>query len=409
MASEGNSWRQSKPANLLSLLTYYPVWGTLLSYLCLADFLVLFQVSKGIRRKLKDNLGRKCLNIDILLSNFVTHPDIFRSQLGKHDALISGGFALNFFELSRWTVLNMDVFVPSGVHATEFTDYICKHEGYKASEEYSQEAETGRGHFNFNSGKRPGKTLRVTVTDGPPIQTILDSSYTTASINFITWNKAYSIFPIQTVIHHKLYALKPMDEDFGSVLNELSNQGWTTRDIIWPELAADAQSHEISGYRRVGDQSTLVILLHTYNVQKASTPDSVTEYAQFEVSTNSVPPFFEQDRLPNTQIQLQRLVSPALRYEYTFGKSSWHDFVSKRLQRWAWVELYKLEPGKRPLQFTDGIPHYFNISFLQDFQTPETWDYADDQIPAWYLEWEQITIDRSDRKGRSRHQGRHIL
>ncbi|RYO92279.1 hypothetical protein DL762_001728 [Monosporascus cannonballus] len=386
----------------------------LFSYLGLADFEVLYQVSKELY-KLKDSFRRKHLNINTHLRDFVANPEVFRYQLGKYDALISGGFALNFFELGRWKVPNLDILIRAGNNADEFEKHIRDQEGYETDSNDNPEVETEEGRRIFSSSTRPGMELRVIRTNGPPIQAILTSSYTTASVNFITWNKAYSIFPVQTVIQHRFYPLKPLDDDFGSVLNELGNQGWTTRDVIWPDLAADVQVRKIHRFRRVGDRSSLVIPLSIINVPQASTPDFVIEYAQLEVITElpNVPragrhgfqqgPFqqgafnpFQQNQPRRNQfpwIQCHGLSSPALRHEYTLASESWRNYVMERLRRWAWVELHKVEPGKRPEQFINGIPHHSDISLPEEFQVPKTWDYADDQIPEWYREWEQMKAE----------------
>jgi len=111
------------------------------SYLGLADFEVLYQVSKELYQ-LKDSLRRKHLNINIRLRDFVANPEMFRSQLGKYDALISGVFALNFFELSRWKVPNLDILVRAGSHADEFENYIRDQEGYETDSNDNPEVET---------------------------------------------------------------------------------------------------------------------------------------------------------------------------------------------------------------------------------------------------------------------------
>ena len=67
---------------------------------------------------------------------------MFRSQLGRYDALISGGFALNFFDFSYLKVPNLDVFIEAGIHAVEFTNYIRKLEGYETSTEINPDDET---------------------------------------------------------------------------------------------------------------------------------------------------------------------------------------------------------------------------------------------------------------------------
>jgi hypothetical protein len=95
------------------------------------------------------------------------------------------------------------------------------------------------------------------------------------------------------------------------------------------------------------------------------------------------------------QIRVQELTSPALRHGYTFASTSWQQFIVKRLQRWVQLELLKLKPGERPEQFQNNIPSHSDISLPLDFQPPEIWDYADDQIPAWYKEWEESLVVRS--------------
>ncbi|KAF4636655.1 hypothetical protein G7Y89_g1438 [Cudoniella acicularis] len=125
---------------------------------------------------------------------------------------------------------------------------------------------------------------------------IIASCFTT-SVNIITWNRAYSMFPAQTVIHHKSYALRLWNDEFGSLLREQVDQGWTNRDIIWPDLTTDARYRIRNGLRRVGDRSSLAVPLDTTDVQQASTPDSAIEFAQFKVFTEpDTPPLFGQAR-----------------------------------------------------------------------------------------------------------------
>jgi hypothetical protein len=63
--------------------------------------------------------------------------------------------------------------------------------------------------------------------------------------------------------------------------------------------------------------------------------------------------------------------------------------VTKRLLRWAWLEFYKLESQSRPFQPTTVLTLVSDFHASEDFEKPVTWDYADDQIPQWYREWEQ--------------------
>jgi hypothetical protein len=154
----------------------------------------------------------------------------------------------------------------------------------------------------------------------------------------------------------------------------------------------------------------LVIPLITQNIQQASKPDFMVEYAQFEVyiGINSFLPR-ERLELPGClQLRLQGLVSPVLGHGYTFASNSWKDYAMERLNCWACIELYKLEPGQRPEQFTNGISHHSQVSLPRDFRVPKTWDFADDQIPVWYLEWEQTQKEGNSDQKRERRRRRGL-
>ena len=153
------------------------------------------------------------------------------------------------------------------------------------------------------------------------------------------------------------------------------------------------QVRKLGGNRRIGDSSSLVIPLDTSSVQQASTPDSVIEYAQFTIHGErsygwNSPYRSAHEHVPH--IQIQSLESPALRHRQHATSEPWRTYVTERLQRWVWVESYKLKEAERPLQFLVDIPDHSDISLPEEFTVPETWDYADDQIPLWYQEWEQI-------------------
>ncbi|KAJ3531130.1 hypothetical protein NM208_g9020 [Fusarium decemcellulare] len=334
------------------------------------------------------------------VQNFVNDPAMFRSQLGHYGALISGSFALGFFRLTYKEVQRLDVFLEDGSGADEFASYLQETEKYQSD---SQEVETTPRRRIYSRVLRPNMKLCMIRTTGPPTQDILTSPSTTAYVNFITWNKAFSIFPRQTLIEHRFYPLKPLGNDFGVELNELASQGWTARDILWPDYAEDKLSGLV-GVRRVGDGLSMVIPLDTNSVSPPWIPNYVIECAQFDICDNG--PRFGKSRTISSQfgrahianrappwsfiqIRAKELRSPALHYSYTTGSTKWHDFVGERVRRWAWLELYKIEERDRPVQSSTSFPLVSEISIPQGFETPRSWDYADDQMPAWYQEWER--------------------
>ena len=123
--SSDNEYR--RPLRFVELLDpqkYYPVLELLSSYLTVADSLALCRVCK-VLDGLKNYMLRKISNINVRLKGFVDDPVMLRSQLGNYNALISGPFALNIFEMGHQTVRYLDVFIQDGVHADWFMEYIC--------------------------------------------------------------------------------------------------------------------------------------------------------------------------------------------------------------------------------------------------------------------------------------------
>jgi hypothetical protein len=89
--------------------------------------------------------------------------------------------------------------------------------------------------------------------------------------------------------------------------------------------------------------------------------------------------------------------SHALCHRYTVDPlSDWKGYVEDRLKRWVLIELLKMDPGVRPQCVAPTVPlSTYNISLSDNFVPPQTWDYADDQIPGWYREWENQKFGRS--------------
>jgi hypothetical protein len=127
-ASDNESQRQPRLVELFDSEKYYPVLEVLSSCLTMADALALCRVGLS---GLKNAMLRKIANINNRLRDFLDDPVMFRSQLGKHNALISGPFALNILELGRRKVLYLDVFIEDGIGADEFTEYIQESEKYQ--------------------------------------------------------------------------------------------------------------------------------------------------------------------------------------------------------------------------------------------------------------------------------------
>ncbi|KAF5677105.1 hypothetical protein FCIRC_6832 [Fusarium circinatum] len=373
---------------------------------------VIFVISNLLTRRGKNKLHNDRLGYPIAAPTTVGRDASSASNSGGASLLrdssgllgiIPRPFALNLLQLSRNKVLELDIFIKEGADADRFTDYL------QATEEYKNDAEVERipRRRVYSRLAQPNIQIRVTQTTGLPIETILTSSSTTAMVNFITWNKAYCIFPRQTLIKHECYPLRPLDDDFGSELGELSLHGWTNRDIIWPDHVRE-KSLSFIPLRRVADSSSLVIALDTNSVVPQAVPDYVIELSQFEISgdhlqfntgttgfgQNQGLGQLRQDQSWESLLQNRRPIrntaprwsflrtianefsSPALCHCYIITSSEWRDFRD------------------RPVQSLASTPLVSEVSIPQGFELPQSWDYADDQIPIWYRQWEDINTGR---------------
>jgi hypothetical protein len=353
---------------------------------------------------MKHQILRSIFNISGALKRFVKETDSFRSQLGRCNAMLSGSFALNFFHACEKKTTLLDVFVSEGSDVNYLTNYLERSENY----EHDTEVEMNQNSEVYSRALHPKIKIRITRTTKSPIQVILNSASTTAYTNVITWNKAYSIFPRQTLVDHKFFPLRSLDDEFGTELSELSLQGWTARDIIWPDHDKE-KVDDVVGIRRIGDKRSLVIPLDTESVVTPSASDDVIELTQFEISERFNSPSrigydhrFGHTAIQNSatkstslQIQTKTLTSSVLRYDYTTADNKWYKFAIERTQRWAWLELYKLKQEDRPTQDTMSSPLISDISITADFEPPQSWDYADDQMMAWYQMWEKSKTKRT--------------
>ncbi|RNJ52674.1 hypothetical protein D7B24_003095 [Verticillium nonalfalfae] len=378
-----------------------PVLDSLYSFLTIADVQRLHRVCKAfwwlsddIRSRLKTKLKTK-------LKQFVDEPQTFLQQLKVNRGLVHGLFVLNVLTLNRSQDRFLDVHVEHGAPFDSFADYLENTEHYVL-----QSIETK--YSIYGRGSATATTIRLRAYNGAPGQAILNSSFTTADVNVISWNKIYSVFPSMTIDDHEFYPLKPLDDSFGVHLKELSRHGWTTRDLRWPDTTT--RPLRGSGQRRFGDSLSLVFQLGDDSMELKDLEITMfsrsIEYSQFDVIEVQLPRLgfgraasnggMNPIPFPRSSIRMEvnEVASPALRFRYTCGDKthhkSWFQFIEERLRRWALVELFKMSPEGRPNNFANaGPPQNFRISLPSGFEAPKDWDYADDQMPPWFDFWEK--------------------
>ena len=213
-------------------------------------------------------------------------------------------------------------------------------------------------------------------------------------VNIISWNKAISIFPLPSFIHHKTYLLQAINDSSVGPLTKYSNRGWRTQPVLWPEEATS--SHPIQATRRIGDKFSWTITFDTSNVQKSDVPDTVLDHLCFSLKKTS-------PQSPGTvayySIRASLFTSIVLKYEYIYiaevdsPLDFFASFVAPRIQVLSRVELLKLG-------FEDA--HQLEDSLLYTlqgkFMFPPSWPFYDDQIATWYSIWQQQRLRSCDLK-----------
>lgn len=124
----------------------YPIFDNICAHLDPHDLLFLRSTTKQLSPSF-ETLFKTQWNINRLLLRFVGDPVKFRSQLSKHDALISGSFALQFFERRIWQDSDLDIYADGSNDLRgpdSIGDYLVASEGYKL-----KSVKTGKGRGTY--------------------------------------------------------------------------------------------------------------------------------------------------------------------------------------------------------------------------------------------------------------------
>ena len=112
------------------------------------------------------------------------------------------------------------------------------------------------------------QVMIVTATITLIASKVLNYSFTTACINFISCNKANSLFPRATFVQKVSYMLGSTTDSLNIHVTQLRHEGLKTMSLAWDISEASAIMHS----RRFGDTHTWVILLATTDIEPCIYP-----------------------------------------------------------------------------------------------------------------------------------------
>lgn len=124
------SSQQQQSTKPIDVLDNYPIFNNLCSHLDIAGILPLQRVTRRWSRHISAHLKERW-NINKKLRRFVTNPQNLRTELGRYDALISGSFAIQFFDGVIWEESDLDIYVKRLEGDAPIGKYLMSKEGYK--------------------------------------------------------------------------------------------------------------------------------------------------------------------------------------------------------------------------------------------------------------------------------------
>ncbi|KAI1282223.1 hypothetical protein F5Y07DRAFT_395023 [Xylaria sp. FL0933] len=385
------------------LLSQYPIQSRIIRDLDTRSILNLCRTSSGLRADIYSDLW----DINKKLGRFFQNPRAFRTELGRADALIGGSFALQFFANKFWSESDLDINLRDGHGVESLARYLTEVEGYEQAR--NQELE----HWDYENASRlqdinriitftrsgDGGTsckVQLVATKHHPVHAILGTYYTSCIVNFISWNRAFCIFPRATLLFEETVALTKMTDYEVELHKKYSRRGWRQRSRPI-NLTKSEKNHNhlllrdisplgvcLSVDRRIGGSDTWTMKLSTAGVARPPQPDSVLEYSSFRVE--SFLEFMEEQEINAVRICIELFKSPSLRYQYTFGRLDpfWFRIGNMLTENTRAQLLTKMTQSE-----AEPILNEWRL-YATEFQKPDGWDYWDDWIPETYQRLEGI-------------------
>lgn len=237
-------------------------------------------------------------------------------------------------------------------------------------------------------------SINLIRTPTTPLQSVLIASFTSLAVNFIAWNKAYSLFPLSTFVHHDAYLFgdTDLDDSFPKelTLSRYVKQGWNFEHTSWPEAKIAEGRYPVRPLRCVTGRLSWVIPFDTKDIATSQTPDYVTDYSTFDVG-----PGKNFDELRTYIVSAPVIESSVLKHSWICGSFGWSCFLKRILDYTVLAELHKLPEDARPLNFEWMVQEPDGIHRRMDAESSESWTYYDDQIPGWYKEWQTSIVGPS--------------
>ncbi|KAA8568288.1 hypothetical protein EYC84_007324 [Monilinia fructicola] len=343
----------------------------------------------------------------------------------------------------------MDLIVSEDDNGIDFIEFICKEEGYRAVEtpsdsilpwdwpidviedhntvrlERGTEVILGGQYFVKQSATRPcsDTVIRIIFAKLPPILSGLHCITDTVSANYITWNKAYSLFPNSVLRHEPVWVsgrnvgydqLMPAYRDKGwnlIMLNplEYGQQGSKTNTLDGKQLYRPFVPNRA---RWIADKYSWVIkhptlppnLSKQNEIETPKVPDLATELNFFTMTTNFPHDSFASEGRPFYSIESEPYYTTSLKHCY--GNTHRNDFAMETPSFWSYInsqlvsysqkqERDKLSPEQKAelARHRAQEPAFYDDDHENPIEDlPDSWEFLDEngQIERLFKEWRKM-------------------
>ncbi|KAH7356851.1 hypothetical protein BKA65DRAFT_474646 [Rhexocercosporidium sp. MPI-PUGE-AT-0058] len=419
--------------NLLDILLHYGIFDSVCSNFDIKDLLAMRLVSKTLSVNYSAHRNARW-DVNRYLRRFVRDPRSLRSLMARKNAVIAGSFVIQFLDGVLWPATSLDILVrreddhddnpPTiGVEGldlnkdrdisvnltADFGKHLCETEGYEKTRDVKESEFTHLPRLGVNRVGRwagvdryedyvraetettPEAKICIMFTRGDPVEHILKYNRATQVMNFITWNKAYSLFPDITFLKpREQHRLQNRDYLSAKFLDRYEQRGWKVANTIRP---SERFPPSIYPTRRIGDARCWTVALNTDGVEAAEIPDFVLELGQFDLKLE----------FGYIKVSAYLIDYPSFKYQYIVGleaydKNFWVHYVSEKMQDLNGVELKKWEVTEK----RESLRQLFKaecgwISWAsggggnrrRPEKVPETWTFYDHLLPGWHEEWQK--------------------